>query len=74
MARVLHVFKGDHGADAARVIARAVAAGDQVDVAVVGGAAAPAVPAAVSLHRVPDQLSYEALAELIFAADHVVTW
>jgi hypothetical protein len=74
MARVLHVFKGDHGAEAARVIARAVADGDQVEMAIVGSAPAPAVPAGVSLHRVPDQLSYEALVELIFAADQVVTW
>jgi hypothetical protein len=74
MARALHVFKGDHGAEAGIAIARAVAAGDQVEVAIVGGVAAPPLPTGVTVHRVPDQLSYEALVELIFAADHVVTW
>ncbi len=74
MARVLHVFKGDHGAEAGVVIARAVAAGDQVEVAIVGGAAAPTLPDGVTVHRVPDQTSYERCVELIFSADHVVTW
>jgi hypothetical protein len=74
MARVLHLFKGDHEAEAGAVIARAVAAGDQVDVALVGGVQAPVLPASVAVHRVPDQVSYERLVELIFSADHVVTW
>ena len=74
MARVLHVFKGDHGAEAGAVIAHTVAAGDQVEVALVGGVEAPALPAGVTAHRVPDQLSYAQLAELIFTADNVVTW
>jgi len=74
MARALHVFKGDHAAEAGAVIARAVAAGDQVDVALLAGARAPALPAGVTIHRVPDEASYERLVELIFAADSVVTW
>jgi hypothetical protein len=74
MARVLHVFKGDHAAAAGAVIARAVAAGDQVEVAVVGGVEAPPLPGSVTVHRVPDQVSYERLAELIFSSDQVVTW
>jgi hypothetical protein len=56
------------------VIARAVAAGDQVEMAIVGAAAAPALPGGVTVHRVPDRTSYDQLIELIFAADHVVTW
>lgn len=74
MARVLHVFKGDHAAEAGAVIARAVAAGDHVDVALVGGVTPPALPAAVGVHRVPAEVPYERLVELIFEADHVVTW
>jgi hypothetical protein len=74
MARVLHVFKGDHAVEAGVVIARAVAAGDQVEVAIVGGAETPALPAGVPVHRVPDQIAYERLVELIFSSDHVVTW
>ena len=74
MARALHVFKGDHGAEAGVAIAHAVAAGDQVEVAIVGGATAPPLPDGVTVHRVPDEVSYATLVELIFAADHVVTW
>ena len=74
MARVLHVFKGDHAATALSVIAPQVAAGDQVGVALLADAAAPGLPAGVTIHRVPGDTSYERLLELIFEADHVVTW
>jgi hypothetical protein len=71
--RVLHVFKGDHAAEAVAVI-RLQTAGDQVDVALLAGAKAPTLPAGVTVHRVPEDTSYDRLVELIFAADHVVTW
>jgi hypothetical protein len=74
MARVLHVFKGDHAAEASAVIASAVDAGDQVEVALVGDVQVPAVPAGVTVHRVPAEASYDRLVELIFAADSVITW
>ncbi|MBM4439150.1 MAG: hypothetical protein FJ027_01905 [Candidatus Rokubacteria bacterium] len=74
MARILHVLKGDHAATALSVIAPQVAAGDEVGVALLGGAAAPDLPAGVTVHRVPDETSYERLLALIFEADHVVTW
>jgi hypothetical protein len=74
MARVLHVFKGDHAAEALAVITPQLAAGDQVDVALLAGVAAPTLPAGVTLHRVPEETSYDRLVELIFTADHVVTW
>jgi hypothetical protein len=74
MARVLHVLKGNHDAEALAVITRAVSAGDQVDVALVGGISGPTLPAGVTVHRVPGDTPYERLVELIFAADHVVTW
>ena len=72
--RRLHLFKGDHATTAAAIIAPQVAAGDEVTVALLGGVVPPALPADVSIRRVPEDLSYEALAELIFAADAVVTW
>ena len=74
MSRVLHLFKGTHAGEALAVIAPQAAAGDEVTVALLGGAAAPALPAGVSVQRVPEDASYERLLELIFAADHVVTW
>jgi hypothetical protein len=73
MARVLHLFKGDHGGEVAAVLAAQRAAGDDVTVALLDGAA-PSAPAGVAVRRVPDDLSYEQLLALIFAADHVVTW
>ena len=72
--RRLHLFKGDHADVAAHVIAPQVAAGDDVTVAVLGDAVPPGLPAGVLVRRVPDDLSYEALLELIFGADAVVTW
>jgi hypothetical protein len=74
MARVLHVFKGDHGAEAVAVIARQLAAGDEVTVALLVGVEPPTLPNVVTVHRVPDELSYERLVESIFASDSVVTW
>jgi predicted transcriptional regulator len=74
MARVLHVFKGDHAVEAAAVIAPQAAAGDEVAVALLAGVPAPASPAGVTIHRVPEDTSYERLLELIFEADTVVTW
>jgi predicted transcriptional regulator len=73
MARVLHLFKGDHAAEASAVIAAQTAAGDEVTVALLEGESS-ALPAGVTIQRVPGELSYERLAELVFAADHVVTW
>ncbi len=74
MARVLHLVPHEAAALALTVIHRDVEAGDEVAVAVVGEAAAPAVPAGVAVHRVPSEWSYEELLERIFDADRVVTW
>lgn len=74
MARALHVLKGGDAGLALTTIARQVAAGDSVTVALLPGATVPPLPAAVEQHRVPDEWSYERLLEAIFAADHVATW
>ena len=74
MSRMLHLFKGDHATELVAVIAPQLAAGDQVTVALLAGAALPVLPAGVEVHRVPEDASYERLLELIFAADSVVTW
>jgi hypothetical protein len=74
MARALHLLKrGDHGV-ALATIERQVGAGDSVIVAVLPGASAPAVPAWVAVHRVPDDWSYERLLEAMFEADQVAAW
>ena len=74
MAHALHLLKGDHADRAVAVIGPQIAAGDRVTVALLGGAAAPSLPAGVDVRRVPEDLSYDELLELIFAADTVVTW
>jgi len=53
MARVLHLLKGDDPALALAVIAQQQAAGDEIGVALLPGAPAPALPAGVTLQRVP---------------------
>jgi hypothetical protein len=74
MARVLHLLKGGDPSLALVVIAQQQAAGDDVTVALLPGAPALALPPGVPAQRVPDQLSWDALLERIFAADQVITW
>ena len=74
MTRALHVLKGDHTDRAVAVIAAQVAAGDEVTVALVGGIPVPPLPDGVQHHRVPEDVAWERLVEMIFEADSVVTW
>jgi hypothetical protein len=74
MGGALHVLKGGDSALALAAIERQLGAGDRVTVALLSGAAAPALPAGVTVHRVPDEWSYERLLEAVFEADHVAAW
>ncbi|MGH7275531.1 MAG: hypothetical protein ACREIY_00735 [Candidatus Rokuibacteriota bacterium] len=74
MAAVLHLIKGADATLARAVIEQSLAAGDRVTVALLPGAAAPDLPPGVSVHRVPADLSYADLLELIFDSNHVITW
>ena len=74
MARVLHILKGEHAAQALAVIEPQVVAGDAVTVALLADAEAPALPASVAVRRVPGDASYDDLLTLIFESDSVVTW
>jgi hypothetical protein len=74
MAAVLHLVKSAHTELAVTAIERALADGNAVHVALLHGAPAPRVPPGARVVRVPDDLSYDALLDLIFASDHVVTW
>jgi hypothetical protein len=74
MASVLHLLKGDHAELARTVIARQLAAGDTITVGLLPGASAEGWPSGVTVRRVAQELSYPELLELVFAADHVVTW
>lgn len=74
MAVVLHLLKGADPTLAQATITQQLAAGDRVEVALLHGIPVPDLPPGVAVHRVPDELPYEALLERIFQADQVVTW
>ena len=74
MAAVLHLYKGGDPGLALAAIERGLAAGDQVSVALLHGAALTRLPGGVRVQRVPDELDWDALLETIFASDQVVTW
>jgi hypothetical protein len=74
MPTVLHLIKSADAALARTVIEHDVGAGDRVTVALLPGGAAPALPPGVTIRRVGSDLSYSQLLELIFQADHVLTW
>jgi hypothetical protein len=74
MARVLHLIKSADHALALATIDQQRQAGDAITVAVLPGGVAPSLEASVTLRRVPDDLSWEALLDLVFESDHVVTW
>ena len=74
MAVVLHLLKGADPTLALATITQQIAAGDRVEVTLLHGIAIPDLPPGVVVHRVPDDLAYEALLEKIFHADQVVTW
>jgi hypothetical protein len=73
MASVLHLVTGDPEL-AMPIIARQIEAGDSVTVAVVHGAGTPPLPAGTTVHRVPADLTYDHLLDLMFSADQVIAW
>jgi len=76
MPRHLHLVGPDAPSLAAPVIAAEAEAPDTaVTVALLAGAAAPALPAGVEIIAVaPGASGYAALLELIFASDRVTAW
>lgn len=74
MATVLHLLKSAESPLARAAIERAVDTGARVTVVLLPGAARPELPAGVTVHRVPDELSYDRLLDLIFESDHAITW
>jgi hypothetical protein len=74
MASILHLLKGVDTALAATVIAQHALAGERVTVVLLPGGAAPTLPPGVPVRRLPDDLSYAQLVDLVFESDHVITW
>ena len=73
MALVLHLVGGNDTGCALPIITGQLAAGDAVTVAVVGRAA-PTLPPGLTVRRVPADLSWEHLLDLIFASDQTFSW
>ncbi len=75
MAAVLHLVKSGAQDELVRTtVGQQLADRDAVTVALLHGEPGPALPAGVRILRVPGDLAYEGLLELIFASDHVLTW
>ena len=74
MTRILHLLKGDDVELLSSVLAQQHGAGDEITLVRLPGAAPFSPPGNVTVLRVPEDLSYEALLERIFASEQVVTW
>jgi hypothetical protein len=74
VTRVLHLLKGDDVELMLQVVARQRSAGDDVAIVRLPGATTITPPSGVTVQRVPDDLTYEALLQQIFTADQVITW
>lgn len=74
MTRILHLLKGDDVELLSSVLAQQHGAGDEITLVRLPGAAPFTPPSNVTVLRVPDDLSYDALLERIFQADQVITW
>ena len=74
MARFLHLLKGDSLPLAGVVIERNLREpGARVTVVLLDGPAA-SLPAGAAVRRLGADLDYDALVDLIFESDHVITW
>lgn len=74
MPTVLHLVKPGANALAAETIRAQAAAGAEVTVVLLDGASEPASPAGVRRVRVPEEVSYSGLLDLVFEAEQVIAW
>ncbi len=73
MGAVLHLLKAAASPLAIETIRQQITAGDRVTVVLLDEAPAPAL-ADVPVRRVPDELDYAHLLDLVFEADQVIVW
>jgi hypothetical protein len=75
MPAVLHLLTRADDARALSAIEREREDADtRVEIVLLPGATAPALPAGLTARRVPDDLSYDELLDLIFSSDQVIAW
>ena len=73
MPTVLHLLGHNDPAPALPIILGQLASGDAVTVAMLGPLVPP-LPRGLEMRRVPDELSWEQLLDLIFTADQTFSW
>jgi hypothetical protein len=75
MAAVLHLFtRGDASLARALIERQRAQSYTTITVVLLPGATVPPLPDGLRVTRVPDELSYPGLLELIFASDQVIVW
>jgi hypothetical protein len=78
MAQVVHLLKAPPDAVAATTMRSQVEAGDRVIVVLLERAAAgaerAAIAAGITVRRVPADLDYAQLVDLVFESDQVIAW
>ncbi len=74
MSRVVHLLKDGTPPLLVSTLARQIAAGDRVTLVLLDDAECAVPTSAVDVRRVPDELDYGGLLELVFEADQVVAW
>ena len=74
MADVLHLVDAELSVLADEMMRHQIAAGDRLTVVRLQGAPTPRVPEGATLRRVPEDLTYSQLLDLVFASDQIVSW
>jgi len=74
MPAVLHLVDGAATPLALDTIHKQTAAGDRITVVLLEGAPAGDFPHQARIHRLPGDVSYDDLLDLVFAADQVIAW
>ena len=74
MPSVLHLVDGAATPLALDTIRQQAAAGDRITVVLLEGAQVGALPREARVHRLPADVSYDDLLDLVFEADQVIAW
>ena len=74
MPSVLHLVDGATTSLALDMIRQQAAAGDRITVVLLEDAQVGSLPNAIRVHRLPGDVTYADLLDLIFEADQVIAW
>ena len=74
MPTILHLFTRAPGALARSTLERELGTGDRVTLVLLEGAGPPPDLDGVTVRRVPGELDYRQVLDLVFEADRVIAW